>query len=109
LLAIHGKLFPHDFSKRHVLGCLSAGETPLTFAINSESVDMVPYLLDHGADTEKLNKTVLRLSTLLSDKVLVSFSVFLLYVLFCVLGIKALLEYHMIEVRKGSFSFLPPQ
>jgi hypothetical protein len=53
--------------------------------------------------------TVLRLSTLLSDKVSVSFSVFLLYILFCVLGIKALLEYHMIEVRKGTFSFLPLQ
>lgn len=45
-----------DLSKLHVLVCLSAGETPLTFAINSESVDMVRYLLDHGADTEKLNK-----------------------------------------------------
>jgi hypothetical protein len=44
------------FVRFDVLVCLSAGETPLTFAINSESVDMVRYLLDHGADTEKLNK-----------------------------------------------------
>ncbi|XP_066163354.1 uncharacterized protein [Oryza sativa Japonica Group] len=31
------------------------GETALTFAINSGNADMVRYLLDHGADTEKLN------------------------------------------------------
>lgn len=32
------------------------GETPLTFAIGFENVDVVRYLLNHGADTEKLNE-----------------------------------------------------
>nr|BAD22079.1 ankyrin-like protein [Oryza sativa Japonica Group] len=31
------------------------GETALTFAINCGNEDMVRYLLDHGADTEKIN------------------------------------------------------
>uniref|UniRef100_A0A0D9YSG7 Uncharacterized protein n=1 Tax=Oryza glumipatula TaxID=40148 RepID=A0A0D9YSG7_9ORYZ len=34
---------------------LVRSETALTFAINSGNADMVRYLLDHGADTEKLN------------------------------------------------------
>ncbi|XP_024317709.1 26S proteasome non-ATPase regulatory subunit 10 isoform X4 [Brachypodium distachyon] len=33
-----------------------AGETPLTFAIGFENVDVVRYLLNHDADTEKLNE-----------------------------------------------------
>ncbi|KAL6634318.1 hypothetical protein ACP70R_026989 [Stipagrostis hirtigluma subsp. patula] len=43
------------------------GETPLTFSIKGGSLDVMQYLLDHGADSEKLTAMALLLSCLLRN------------------------------------------